>query len=115
VLPAGAGPADLYRHFRARPDPGARGNHHPHRHRDGDDAAHRYRLCAGRSAPAGKEHAVKRLLSHPSLVIGLVATLLFLAIGLLSLVWTPYPIAQIDIPRRFLAPSAAHWLGTDNL
>ncbi|KRA41999.1 ABC transporter permease [Devosia sp. Root635] len=58
---------------------------------------------------------MKRLLSHPSLVIGLVATLLFLALGLLSLVWTPYPIAQIDIPRRFLAPSAAHWLGTDNL
>jgi peptide/nickel transport system permease protein len=58
---------------------------------------------------------VKRLLSHPSLVIGLAATLLFLAIGLLSLVWTPYPIEQIDIPRRYLAPSAAHWLGTDNL
>lgn len=58
---------------------------------------------------------MKRLLSHPSLVIGLAATLLFLAIGLLSLVWTPYPIEQIDIPRRYLAPSAAHWLGTDNL
>ena len=58
---------------------------------------------------------MKRLLSHPSLVIGLAATLLFLAIGLLSLVWTPYPIEQIDIPRRYLAPSPAHWLGTDNL
>ena len=58
---------------------------------------------------------MKRLLSHPSLVIGLAATLLFLAIGLLSLVWTPYPIEQIDIPRRYLAPSATHWLGTDNL
>ena len=58
---------------------------------------------------------MKRLLSHPSLVIGLAATLLFLAVGLLSLVWTPYPIEQIDIPRRYLAPSAAHWLGTDNL
>jgi len=58
---------------------------------------------------------VKRLLSHPSLVIGLAATLLFLAIGLLSLVWTPYPIEQIDISRRYLAPGAAHWLGTDNL
>ena len=58
---------------------------------------------------------MKRLLSHPSLVIGLVATLVFLALGLLSLVWTPYPIEQIDIPRRYLAPSAAHWLGTDNL
>ena len=58
---------------------------------------------------------MRRLLSHPSLVIGLVATLIFLVIGLLSLVWTPYPIEQIDIPRRFLAPSAAHWLGTVNL
>ena len=58
---------------------------------------------------------MKRLLAHPSLVIGLAATLVFLALGLLSLVWTPYPIEQIDIPRRYLAPSAAHWLGTDNL
>ncbi|MBU1334505.1 MAG: ABC transporter permease [Alphaproteobacteria bacterium] len=58
---------------------------------------------------------MNRLWSHPSLVIGLIATLVFVAIGLLSLVWTPYPIEQIDIPRRFLAPSAEHWLGTDNL
>lgn len=58
---------------------------------------------------------MKRLLNHPSLVIGLSATLIFLVVGLLSLVWTPYPIEQIDIPRRFLAPSTEHWLGTDNL
>ncbi|MCR6669910.1 ABC transporter permease [Devosia ginsengisoli] len=58
---------------------------------------------------------MKRLLSHPSLVIGLSATLVFLVVGIVSLIWTPYPIEQIDIPRRFLAPSAAHWLGTDNL
>lgn len=58
---------------------------------------------------------MKRLLGHPSLVIGLAASAIFLAIALLSLVWTPYPIAQIDIPRRFMGPSAAHWLGTDHL
>lgn len=58
---------------------------------------------------------MRRLLAHPSLAIGLIATLLFLAIGLTSLVWTPYPIEQIDIPRRFLGPTADHWLGTDNL
>ena len=58
---------------------------------------------------------MKRLLSHPSLVVGLAATLIFFAVALLSLVWTPYPIEQIDIGRRFLGPSAAHWLGTDNL
>lgn len=58
---------------------------------------------------------MKRLLNHPSLVVGLGATLIFLVIGLTSLVWTPYPIEQIDIGRRYLGPSAAHWLGTDNL
>ena len=58
---------------------------------------------------------MRRLLGHPSLVIGLAATAIFLVIGLLSLVWTPYPIEQIDIARRYLGPSAAHWLGTDNL
>jgi peptide/nickel transport system permease protein len=58
---------------------------------------------------------MRRLLSHPSLVIGLVSSAIFLVVGLLSLVWTPYPIEQIDIARRYLGPSAAHWLGTDNL
>ena len=58
---------------------------------------------------------MKRLLAHPSLVVGVVATLAFALVGVVSLVWTPYSIADIDIPRRFLGPSAAHWLGTDNL
>jgi peptide/nickel transport system permease protein len=52
---------------------------------------------------------------HPSLAIGLSATIVFALIGLLSLVWTPYPITEIDIGRRFLTPSPDHWLGTDNL
>ena len=58
---------------------------------------------------------MKRLLSHPSLVIGLAATCLFALLGLLSLVWTPFPITEIDIGRRFLGPTTEHWLGTDNL
>jgi len=58
---------------------------------------------------------MRRVLAHPSLVIGLVGTLLFAMIGLLSLVWTPYPIEQIVVARRFLPPSPEHWLGTDNL
>jgi peptide/nickel transport system permease protein len=58
---------------------------------------------------------MRRLFSHPSLAIGLIATLSFLAIGVLSLVWTPFPIEQINIPRRFLGITPEHWLGTDNL
>ena len=33
----------------------------------------------------------------------------------LSLVWTPYPPAALDIPHKLAPPSAAHWLGTDAL
>jgi len=54
-----------------------------------------------------------RLPRHPSLLIGLAATAVFAVLALVSLVWTPYPIAEIDIARRFQGPSAAHWLGTD--
>lgn len=54
-----------------------------------------------------------RLARHPSLAIGLAATAAFALLALTSLVWTPYPIAEIDIARRFQGPSGAHWLGTD--
>jgi peptide/nickel transport system permease protein len=43
----------------------------------------------------------------------LVAILIFAAA--LSLVWTPYPPAALDIPHKLQAPSGAHWLGTDAL
>jgi peptide/nickel transport system permease protein len=43
----------------------------------------------------------------------LVALLIFAAA--LSLVWTPYSPAALDIPHKLQAPSAAHWLGTDAL
>lgn len=58
---------------------------------------------------------MKSVLAHPSLAIGLIATLIFVAIGALSMLWTPFPIEQIDIPRRFMGPGPEHWLGTDNL
>jgi peptide/nickel transport system permease protein len=53
--------------------------------------------------------------THPSLWLGLAATLVFTILALVSLVWAPYPIANIEIGDRFLGPSAVHWLGTDNL
>jgi len=56
-----------------------------------------------------------RALRHKSFVAGGVLTLLLAGMALLSLVWTPYPVAEIDIPNRLQPPSAAHWLGTDSL
>jgi peptide/nickel transport system permease protein len=58
---------------------------------------------------------MKRILTHPSLAIGLGVAAIFAFLGLLSLIWTPYPIEQIVVARRFLGPTPEHWLGTDNL
>ena len=55
------------------------------------------------------------LRQHPNLAIGLAAATVFALMGLVSLWWTPYPIADIAITRRFLGPSPEHWLGTDHL
>jgi len=52
---------------------------------------------------------------HPSFVLGAVLTLLMAGAALLSLFWSPYPPAEIDIPNKLQAPSAVHWLGTDSL
>ena len=48
-------------------------------------------------------------------VVGIVLTALLLVTALLSLVWTPWPPEQIDMGRRLASPSAAHWLGCDQL
>lgn len=58
---------------------------------------------------------MKKALTHPSFAGGAVLVLLLTAAALLSLVWSPYPPAEIDIAHKLAAPSAAHWLGTDSL
>lgn len=50
---------------------------------------------------------------HPSLRIGLIGTMIFVVVALVSLFWTPYPIETLDIAGRFGSPSIEHWLGTD--
>ncbi|HWA19182.1 MAG TPA: ABC transporter permease [Devosia sp.] len=52
---------------------------------------------------------------HWSLRVGVIATLVFLLIGFVSVAWTPYPIELIDVGAARQDPSAAHWLGTDHL
>jgi peptide/nickel transport system permease protein len=56
-----------------------------------------------------------RAMRHPSFAIGSLLSLLLLAAAVLSLVWSPYPPAEIDIPHKLQGMSAAHWFGTDSL
>ena len=50
-----------------------------------------------------------------SLRLGLLSVALVVFAALLSLIWTPYPPAALDIAHKLGAPSGAHWLGADAL
>ncbi len=57
----------------------------------------------------------QRTLRHPSFVLGSVLLCLVACAALLSLVWTPYALTDIEMARKLLPPSGSHWLGTDAL
>jgi peptide/nickel transport system permease protein len=57
----------------------------------------------------------RRAARHKSFVVGFFLTVLVAAAALLSLLWTPFDVAAIDVPARLQSPSATHWLGTDSL
>ena len=68
-----------------------------------------------RPEPVAPPTLLRRSLAHPSFVSGGLLVLLMVLSALLSLVWTPWPVAEIDIPNKLAAPNAQHWLGTDSL
>ncbi|WP_042165656.1 ABC transporter permease [Paenibacillus gorillae] len=49
-----------------------------------------------------------------SLLLGIAFVALLLAVMLTSLFYTPYDANEMNIAERLQAPSAKHWLGTDN-
>jgi peptide/nickel transport system permease protein len=63
-------------------------------------------LAAARPAPARR--------ATPALGLGAAITAAFVAAALISFVWTPYPVAALDLAQRLRPPSAAHWMGTDH-
>lgn len=68
-----------------------------------------------RPARAPANGFAHRAVRHPSFLVGATLTALLALAALLSLAWSPYPPAEIDIPNKLAEPSAAHWLGTDSL
>ncbi|MCP1337727.1 ABC transporter permease [Futiania mangrovi] len=53
-------------------------------------------------------------LASRAFLIGGTITLAMLALALVSLVWTPYGVADVNVAARLQGPSMAHWLGTDH-
>jgi len=62
-------------------------------------------------------HVVERQSARAdaSLRLGVILVAALIGAAALSLVWTPYLPAALDIPHKLQSPSAAHWLGTDAL
>jgi peptide/nickel transport system permease protein len=58
---------------------------------------------------------MQRALRHKSFAIGGALVALLIATAVLSLLWTPYPATELDIPNKLQLPSWTHWLGTDSL
>ncbi len=48
-----------------------------------------------------------------TLVVGAIITAFFVGTALLSLVWTPHDITELEISQRLQPASATYWLGTD--
>lgn len=67
------------------------------------------------AVPAATPARPRRDWRSPSFVIGAVLLLAVLALALVSLVWTPYPLDQAQPAARLSQPSAQHWAGTDRL
>lgn len=66
-------------------------------------------------APTTAPGFLRRALRHRSFALGGALSLLLLLAAALSLVWTPWPAYEIDIPAKLQPPSWSHWLGTDIL
>jgi peptide/nickel transport system permease protein len=61
-----------------------------------------------------RDSLVRAALRSPNFVIGAVITLAFVALALISFVWTPYDFVAQNIPNKLKPPSAANWFGTDH-
>ncbi|MEE9389449.1 MAG: ABC transporter permease [Paracoccaceae bacterium] len=49
-----------------------------------------------------------------NLMLGMALTLVFAGAALLSFLWTPFDVTQMDIPGKLKAPNDLHWFGTDH-
>ncbi len=69
-------------------------------------------MAAGRSIHA-RSSLWRAASRSPALIVGGAITAVVLIAALISILWTPYDYAALDIPHKLQGLSAAHWFGTD--
>jgi peptide/nickel transport system permease protein len=65
--------------------------------------------------PSGVLEILKRVTRDPLGLLGLVLVIIVIGAALFADVVSPYDPAKIDVLHKLQDPSAAHWLGTDQL
>jgi len=58
---------------------------------------------------------MRSVFRSPHLLVGGFVSIVFVALALGSLLWTPFDVGALDIANKLKGPSAAHWFGTDHL
>ena len=66
------------------------------------------------SAVPADRSFLRAAMGHPAFVIGFALSLIFVALALVSFVWTPFDPTKLDIARKLRPPSLEHWFGTDH-
>lgn len=65
--------------------------------------------------PSGVHEILKRVMRDPLGLLGLILVVIVIGAALFADVVAPYDPNKIDIINKLQSPSAAHWLGTDQL
>jgi peptide/nickel transport system permease protein len=65
--------------------------------------------------PSGVHEILKRVMRDPLGLLGLVLVVIVIGAAIFANVVSPYDPNKIDILSKLQSPSAAHWLGTDQL
>ncbi len=54
------------------------------------------------------------ILRSRNLMFGLALALVFIVGALISFLWTPFDVTQLDIPNKLKTPNGQNWFGTDH-
>jgi peptide/nickel transport system permease protein len=65
--------------------------------------------------PSGVHEILKRVMRDPLGLLGLILVIIVIGAAVFADVVAPYDPNKIDILNKLQSPSAAHWLGTDQL
>ncbi|MEM7259086.1 MAG: ABC transporter permease, partial [Pseudomonadota bacterium] len=52
--------------------------------------------------------------AYRNMIIGGGIALTFIAAALVSFLWTPYDVTQLDIANKLKSPNVTYWFGTDH-